>query len=482
MFYITFSFVLITAVLLFFFISKKKGSGILGRIIKISTVLFLSFSLFELFLPDLFMCAHEMDTLNSLTGTKSHAIIRWLNLVSFTVLPIAVYQKNKYFEKIASFFCLPMAVVNVACFHQYIKYFTATSNSGLQTVRVLPQAFKDSLTGEGFRTVFFGLTCLFQLIALILLTYQNREKLRLAKNEIANLILIFIGVTYMSLPVYVPQYLFGHVNLMMIRFTPVHLAWIASVPIIIVALYFIFRNKSYEARYLLVLSLAWALVMQFSQMYTASAELNIMKLPLQLCNLGSYLALIMLLKKSDHIFRFTLIVNVVGAVIAMIVLDINKDISHLSRLWVVHFIVEHSKVFIIPIMSLILRIFKPLDMKSIKTFSVGFTAYYLFVFVLGTVSNGFYRIYEGNNIQNFFYANHLFMFDKDIARGLVGFTDPLFDACVLKFGSFEIYPVVQGLVYVAYMALCLGVYLLIYALTRKQRKQSAQQNSETEQA
>ena len=478
MFYIAFSLTLAAAVLMLLFISKKEGQSILDRVIKIATVLFISLSLIELFLPDLFMCTHEADTLKTMTGTKLHAILRWLNLVSFTVLPIAVFQKNKYFEKIASFVCFPVAIVNVAAFDRYIEYFTANSYSGLQTVRVLPQTLKDALINEHFRTVFFGLTCLFQLVALALLTYRNREKIKIAKNEIVNLILILIGLTYISLPIYVPQYLFGHVDLMMIRFTPVHLAWIAAIPIILVSLYFMFRNKSYEARYLLVLSLAWALVMQFSQMYTASSELNIMKLPLQLCNLGSYLGLIMLLKKSNSIFRFALIVNVVGAVIAIIVLDIGKDISHLSRLWVVHFIVEHTKVFIIPILCLVLRIFKPLDMKSIKSFTFGFTAYYLFVFVLGTISNGFYRMFEGNFIQNFFYANHLFMFDKDIARGLVGFTDPLFDACVLKFGSFEIYPVVQGLVYVAYMVLCLGVYLLMYALSGKQRKSYALQNSQ----
>lgn len=476
MFYMIFSPVLIAAVFLLLFISRKKHSNLLDRFIKISTVLFVSFSLMELFLPDLFMCTHEPDVLATMTGAKSHAILRWLNLVSFIVLPIAVFQKNKYFEKIASFFCLPVAIVNVAFFYKYIEYFTAYSHSGLQTVRILSQGFRDSLTNETFRSIFFGLTCLFQLIALILLTYRNKEKLKIAKNEIVNLILILIGVTYISLPIYAPQYLFGHINVMMIRFTPVHIGWILTIPAIIVALYFGFRNKSYEVRYLLVLALSWGLLMQFSQMYTASGELNVMKLPLQLCNLGSYLALIMLLKKSDNLFRFALIVNVVGAIIAIIVLDIGEDISHLTRLWVVHFMVEHTKVFIIPILCLVLRIFKPLDIKSVKTFSLGFTVYYLFIFVLGTISNGFYRMCEGNPIQNFFYANHLFMFDKEIAKGLVGFTDPLFDNCVIKLGAFEIYPLVQGLVYLVFMAICVGVYMLIYALTSKQRKSYAAEN------
>jgi uncharacterized membrane protein YwaF len=210
--------------------------------------------------------------------------------------------------------------------------------------------------------------------------------------------------------------------------------------------------------------------MQFSQMFTASAELNIMKLPLQLCNLGSYLALAMLLTKNEKIYHFTLVVNVVGAIIAIVVLDVNKDLAFITNLWTVHYVVEHTKVLAVPILCLTLRIFRPIDLKSVKHFSVGFTVYYLFVFLLGTLSNGFYRIFEGEYIQNFFYANHLFMFDKDIARGLVGFTDPLFENCVIKLGTFEIYPLVQGLAYIVFMALCLGIYMLIYLLTRKQRK------------
>ena len=62
------------------------------------------------------------------------------------------------------------------------------------------------------------------------------------------------------------------------------------------------------------------------------------------------------------------------------------------------------------------------------------------------------------------------MFAKEIARGLVGFTDPLFENCVIRLGAFEIYPLVQGLVYIVFMALCLGIYMQIYLLTRKQRE------------
>jgi uncharacterized membrane protein YwaF len=450
-------------------LAKKKDTELRDRVIRIGAVSFIVLSMTGLFLPDLFMCSHEPPSLEAMTGTRFHAIIRWLNLVCFTVLPIAVFQRNKYFEKIASYFCLPMALVNVACFNQYIEYFTADSNSGLQTVRLFSQAFKDFLINAEFRTVFFGLTCLAQILTLFLLTCRNREKLSVTKKEIGKLVAIFIGVTYMSLPIFVPQYLFGHVDIKMIGFTMPHFVWIAITVVAIHVLYRMFQYKSYESKYMLVLSMAWALMMQFSQMFTATAELNLMKLPLQLCNLGSYLALIMLVKKSDKIFHFTLIVNVVGAAIAFCVMDISTDASHISRLWVVHYIVEHTKVLAIPVLSLVLRIFKPIEKRSIKHFSIGFTTYYLFVFVFGTISNGIYRMLEGQHIQNFFYTNFLFMFDQEKAGDLVGFLEPLFDIGVIRIGTFEIYPVIQLLVYVVFMTVCLSLYVVIHAKTKRQR-------------
>jgi len=472
MFYFSFFTVLALLVFLSLFLNKKKGNTVLDHITRFSAVMFAVLSIAGLFLPDLFGCSHELPNLGKMAetyATKFHAIVRWLNAVCFTVLPIAVFQKNKYFEKIACYFCLPMAIVNVACFRQYIAYFTVDSYSGLQTVRLFSKAFKDFLINETFRTVFFGLTCLFQLIALILLLYRCRAKLLLLKAEIKNLIFIFLGVTYMSLPIYVPQYLFGHVDIKMIRFSWVHLAWVVLIVAIILVLYLGFQYKPYEAKYLLVLSMSWALMLQFSQMFTATAEINVAKLPLQLCNLGSYLALLMLLKKSNKIFHFTLIVNVVGAIIAIAILDISKNASHLSRLWVVHYIVEHTKVLVVPILCLVLRIFNPIEARSIKHFSIGFTWYYLSVFLIGTISNGFYKLYEGEFIQNTFYVNFLFMFDKETAASLVGFTAPLFDMFVIKIGIFEIYPVVQLLIYIVFMSVCLLAYLLIHALTKRQR-------------
>ena len=452
--------------------AKRKGWEYLTRIIKISTVVFIVLSMLNLFLPDFFARSHEPAFLEILEGYELYAILRWMNLASFIVLPMAVFQKNKYFVKIAIFFCLPITIINAAYFFKHITLFTiAAPPSGLLNSKILPTVIKDVLVNKNFRTIFFALLCVAQLLPLVLLTVENRRKLAVAKKDIVNLILIFLGTIYLALPVYVPQILFGHVDIYMKRFTLVHFGWLAIMAALAVAFYFVFRHKSHTAKYEFLLAVSWSLMMQFSQMFTATGQLGIAKLPLQLCNVASYLALLTLLKKSQKLYHFMLIVNIVGALLAIFIMDISPSSSHLTRLWVVHFIVEHTKVLLVPIWCLIFGIFKPLSLKqSIKHFSIGFTAYFVFVFILGTISNGIYRMQEGLPTQDFFYSNHLFMFDKDTARELVGFSDPLFEIGLIRFGTFEIYPLMQVLVYIVFMTICLGMNLLLYALSYKQRK------------
>ena len=437
----------------------------------------------NLFLPDFFARSQLESILEILmsSGAAFHAVLRWLNMASFVVIPLAVFNKSKYFEKVASYFCLPVAIVNFALTYQYIIYYgiqVLPDGSGLQTLPFLSDSFKSFLISEGFRLVFTGIICLSQLIALSFLTYKNFKSLRLKKREVLNFILVLVGSVYISMPIYALQNFFGHGTLIISNFSVLHFVWMIAIAGIIVGFYFVFKNKSYDAKYHFLLALAWALMLQYSQVYTASGSLGVDSFPLQLCNLGSYLALIMLITKNEKLFHFTLIVNVVGAIIALMVLDIGS--GKIFHIWTVHYIVAHTKVMIIPILALVLKIFKPVDKKMIKNFGVGFSWYFLVVFLLGTVSGVFYRIFadpslpigEETPMQRFFYFNDLYMFDKTVANDLVGFTDPLFDIGKISVGALEIYPLAVIFVYAVFMSLCLGVAFFIYWLTRNQRKGS----------
>ena len=99
-FYIIFTIILLATIYFSIrFFGKGKKPEQLEKFIKVLTVAFITLSMLHLFLPDLFVSPIG-DSALEMPGGRPLAIIRWLNAICFTVLPIAIYQKNKYFEKI----------------------------------------------------------------------------------------------------------------------------------------------------------------------------------------------------------------------------------------------------------------------------------------------------------------------------------------------------------------------------------------------
>ena len=183
-------------------------------------------------------------------------------------------------------------------------------------------------------------------------------------------------------------------------------------------------------------------------------SINIERLPLQLCNIGSYLILFTLIFKSKKLFDFTIIVNVVGVLIALVVPYLDNE--GLFYLYNMHFILEHTNVIVVPILALSLGVFPRLDKKSLKHFLIGFASYFALVLVLGTIFNAIAKS-TGNN---FYSANYLFMFDKKTAAELIPFTESLFDIN-FSIGSLTLYPITQSLIGIVFTILCLAVYGVI---------------------
>ena len=149
MFYAIVCIMLVALVVFSILFAKNKGWEQLTRITKISTVAYIVLSMINLFLPDFFARSHELAFLEILEGYELYAILRWMNLASFIALPMAVFQKNKYFQKIAIFFCLPIAILNVVYFFKHILLFSLIAPpSGLLNSKILPTAVKNFIANK----------------------------------------------------------------------------------------------------------------------------------------------------------------------------------------------------------------------------------------------------------------------------------------------------------------------------------------------
>ena len=449
---------------------KEKFNGVITKILKITVISYCAVSILTILLPDALALCYDDAVLKAMSGeTRGMAILRWFGSLAFVMLPLAIFFKNRTIRNITIYFCTIVTLFNVIFYPTLIDYLTSSAGRGLNSISVIGQGFKDFLLNPVFRSMILGLLWTVEIAVPVILAVQEKHIFNVKSVKEFGYFFLVLFITLIGcVPIYVPQFLFGYTNIIFEAWSVPHILWIVSVVVEIVVLYFIFRNKSEENKRIMLFILSLNLLMQYNQMFGA-ISLNIERLPLQLCNIGSYLILFTLIFKSKKLFDFTIIVNVVGVLIALAIPDLDNE--GLFYLYNMHFILEHTNVIVIPILALALGVFTRLDNKSLKHFLIGFASYFVLVWVLGTMFNGI----AASTGNNFYSANYLFMFDKSTAAGLLPFTESLFDIN-FNIGSLTIYPVIQLLIGIVFTAICLAVYgsiRLIYIVKDKIKKQPA---------
>lgn len=482
MFYLYFSLAFILLIAAFclckfiFFKNSEKFNLIANKILKIAVVTYCVIVFLSIFLPDAFMLDYEKEQVASTPiSEKLFALLRWCSTLSFIMLPLAVFFKNKTIRNIAIYFCTIITIISIINYPTYIEYLTSTAGKGLKSVPIFSQSFKNFLINPTFRSFVIGFQWILELCVPIVLAIQEKHVFDFKnKKEYLNYFLVLLPSLLGCIPIYVPQHIFGYSNIIFSAWSIPHILWILLVISEIIALYYIFRNKSSENKLILCFILSLSLVLQYTQMFGA-ISMKLERLPLQLCNLGAYFILISLITKNKHIFNFTIIVNVVGVMFALAQPDLkNKGLFYLFNM---HFIFEHSNVIIVPILALLFQLFPRLNKQTLKDCLIGFTIYYVSVLFLGTLFNSIQSV-TGNA---FYHANYLFMFDKAKAIKLLPFLEGVFNI-TLKIGKhITFYPVVQILVYVVFLGVCVGLYYLIQLIYNTKDKIVAKRTNSMQQ-
>ena len=183
-----------------------------------------------------------------------------------------------------------------------------------------------------------------------------------------------------------------------------------------------------------------------------------------LCNVAAIVTVISIAFKNKGIYLFNILINVVGGIIALIVLDVETPNGIMGILSKdnMHYIFEHNNVILIPILCLVLRVFTPFEKKDYKTFITYFTIYFVFVFVVGTIFNALGKM---NNEVEYYYCNYMYLFDKETAAALIPFTAGLFDIN-FEIGYATFYPIVQPAIYLLFVGLGTGMFFLLKKLVK----------------
>lgn len=448
-----------------------KNESKMLKFSKIAVIVYMSLTFAGVLMPDEFVIGiREMSRLGlELPLDAFQMIMRWLNYVSFVVLPIAVYFNRNTFKKIAIYFCLPVTIIFACMFCEMLPYFTSPHGTGIVDIRYLPAFIPAILRNGVFRGVLFFATILAQLLTIAALILRDVKIFKFTKKEIFPFALILVLSIVTILPVYALEGIFNTwTDFVFKGFSFLHFAWIFIIIAEIAVCTIIFKKRPMEDRYILVLILSLSLLLQFNQLFSSLGELTCKRMPLQLCNIAAYLIFISITTKNRNLFLFNILVNVAGGIIALMVMDV--EVNGILNKANIHYIVEHNNVIVTPLLCLILGVFEPITMKDFKSFVIYFTGYYLIIFVLGTTFNAL-KVATGSD---YFFCNYLFMFDQATAARLVGFAGKLFDIKI-SIGPVTLYPVIQILVYCTFFAIGTAMFFILkFAVKSKPQEENAQ--------
>lgn len=488
-FYITF-FIILAGLITGFILNEKIWHKDLTKVAKILSIILVVMFFINIFLPDLFAIRGLGERTGTVNGKTDYSVAptgSWIEVFSTTLgrggeivhtlariglaiapvsIPFAIFFKKKNISRVVTFVVLPFALISAILYFQYIKMFTFNDptfelneqlnqfGNGLRTV----------LQNGAFRSIWFGLGLLITIMLSFYVAWHNWKEM---KFEGKNDILVFAGIlaafVFTNMPIYTAQHLFHtYTHIILTIGYPGHFIFIAGIAIEAVVLYFILRNKSPEDKYIVMFIMAISLLIQYNTFFKTDGIICASRWPFQLCNIAGAFIIVTLLTKSDKMFHFTLVVNSLGAIIAIAICDstFNTGILYVMN---IHYMVEHVNVLLVPLLCGLLKVFKPLEKKDVKHVWIGFAIYWAAVLVIGTILCSF----QGANDPTGFFdgVNYLFMFNKEASTRLIGFVGPLFDAKI-KIGNANLY-LVQPIILLVFELICTGVFFACYSLLRK---------------
>ena len=422
-----------------FYASKKIPQSKFFVFQKVLAVAYFVFGIVRMFLRDSFV--EEITDF----ADPYQTFLRWFAYISYSTYIMATFFDSRLFKNIAVCFSLPVSLLSVISFEGTFKYFLSDAGEGFVI---------DLATRYGFYiielAVSVAIPVLFILCNKHIPSYKNR-------GEILRLVTVLPVILLFVMPAYIPQALLGSTEISTKSFGPMHFAWIAVMIAACIVFHLVFKNKSYNDRYMLCLFIALTELIHTHQVFLRGFTVS--RLPLQLCCISGFFYVFALATKNRKFFDFCYLANTLGAVIAIALASYSEGAL---TFWNIHYMQEHGYVLILPILTMSLHVFPRINITAIKHTLLIFCCYFFSCFIIGTLINGLSAT-EGYAVNYFYMFNHAVALEY---LPFVGFTGVIH----WQFGSFGIYPILVLLIFVVFSTLFVAFYFftrLIYKISDK---------------
>ena len=356
-------------------------------------------------------------------------LLRWSTLVALGFLIIGPFYKGKSFGLYSSVYGPVIGVLNLVFYDYNMKAWGPdVAVPWRSTLFIIEQVL----------LIVIGLYQLFNF-----LKNKNYKELK-----IVNCILVIVGmyICFLYQPVF--NIFLGERGAETNNFSTEHILMLLLLFVSLIVLYLLMRNKSYSDKRAFFAAMVIAGIMNWFYWQYSSVG----SLPLHLCHTALFIMFIAFIFNVKDVFYFTYFVNVIGALFAIFLPDVETDFYSLDS---VRYWMNHIFDVIIPVLGVALKVFPRPTIKYMGKAIGVFTGYFLMVMFVNAWFSNYTTV-------DFFFINSPFFFNQ------IGMEPTLMYnyMVTLQYGDliFRFYPLYHAIVYVVFVALMFVMWFIYDSL------------------
>ena len=374
----------------------------------------------------------------------------WCNYAAILFVILRAFYNVKLLRTIVKFFVPTTFLVNLILIKPTVILFQGEFKFTLLLVLLIIEI----LLGIGLSVYFW------------IKDYKEKLSVKHIFATLGILLLLLIPI----MPGYFLQFAYGDVkaNLIVLDFSFIHRVFLYGSVVIPIILFFVLRKKPKELTEFILLYISLAALIVFLVDYDYTKLLSPWDWPFHLCNTALFIIPLCIIFKAKNFFYFAYFINVVGALIAMLMPNYADAVDIFSKRIVI-FWSNHYIAFFMPMLLVMLDIFKRPKLKQFGFAMIWFLAYFVLVLTLNVVFPPYLATYhpELDKEIDFFFlnGNHIVL---DVLSD-VAFVRKLYDITLsfeFKEMVFSFRPVYQGIFFVVYVGIAAGVWFVYEEIYR----------------
>ncbi len=375
--------------------------------------------------------------LNNNSLTAFSLILIWFSYSTILFAVLRPFYNFKFVTNIVRFIALPLFIIQPF----FLEPMCTILQGNLESKRILYLYGLETGIGMGLSLFYF--------------VSSFKEKIEINYKDILKMIGAFFLLSLATLPNYFVQYMFGfQVNTaswIIKDLNSYHRFFIYLNFIIPFVIYFFLQGKEENYRRFNLLFICLGTLIGFVVRYYYETLLEPWAWPFHLCNTAMFILPLVLMFRMKRLFYFTYFINVIGALIAMLMPNYDST-TNIMSMRMLGFWYNHYIAFFMPMLFVALGMFERPKLKQFIYSLISFLFYFVVVLVLNVVFT------ELGHEVDYFFLNSDFVVDK-----LGMWAEEIFLVeveVVVKGHTYVFRPLYQGLFFLVYVALGLGVWFV----------------------